>query len=82
VAFEPNWGGFGFGVRAGGFKNRAVAAQAFTLTAGLGLRLWVVLLDFAGQVGLDNTKFGTDDDNQLIPQRFGFSVELGQNFEF
>ncbi|MCA8913240.1 MAG: conjugal transfer protein TraF [Planctomycetes bacterium] len=82
VTFEPQFGGFGFGVRTGIFKNLADAEQAFTFTAGLGLRLWFFHLDFAGQVGLTTQDFGTTADPKAIPQRFGFSVDLGIDIKF
>lgn len=82
IGWEPQFGPFGFGLRLGGMKNIADTAQAFTLTAGTGLRLWFFHLDTALQVGLRNQKFGTDEDNEIIPQRFGFSVQLGINIEF
>lgn len=82
LGWEPNWGGFGFGLRAGMFKNLADAEQAFTLTCGAGLRLWFFHLDFAGQLGLVTQEFGTDADNEIIPHRFGFGVELGIDVSF
>ena len=82
LGWEPQWGGFGFGLRTGILKNLADASQAFTFTFGAGLRLWFFHLDFAGQMGLDTSKFGTDDDNEIIPQRFGFGVELGIDISF
>jgi hypothetical protein len=82
IGWEPQFGGFGFGLRLGGMKNLADSKQAFTLTAGTGLRLWFFHLDVGAQVGLSNQKFGTDEDNRVIPQRFGFSIELGINIEF
>ena len=82
VSFEPQFGGFGFGIRLGGYKNLADSEQAFTLTTGLGLRLWFFHLDFAGQVGLTTQDFGTTADPKAIPQRFGFSVNLGIDIKF
>lgn len=82
LGWEPQWGGFGFGLRTGIMKNLADASQAFTFTFGAGLRLWFFHLDFAGQMGLDTQKFGTDGDNEIIPQRFGFGVQLGIDVEF
>jgi hypothetical protein len=82
LGWEPQWGGFGFGLRVGGYKNIADAKQAFTLTAGAGLRLWFFHLDLAGQVGLVSQRFGTKEDNEIIPHRFGFSAQIGINVEF
>lgn len=82
LGWEPQWGGFGFGLRAGMLKNLADASQAFTFTFGAGLRLWFFYVDFAGQLGLDTSKFGTDEDNEIIPQRFGFGVQLGIDIKF
>ena len=82
VTFEPQWGIFGFGLRLGAFKNIADAEQAVTLTAGVGLRLWVVHLDVAGQLGLDTQDFGTTSEAEPIPQRLGVSVQLGVRIQF
>ncbi|MCA8919847.1 MAG: conjugal transfer protein TraF [Planctomycetes bacterium] len=82
VTFEPQFGGFGFGVRLGAFKNIADSEQAVTLTTGLGLRLWFFHLDVAGQLGLTTQDFGTTADPAAIPQRFGFSVQMGIDISF
>lgn len=82
IMFEPQIGGFGVGIRLGAYKNLADAEQAFTLTTGLGLRLWFFHLNFAGQVGLSNQDFGTTADPKAIPQRFGFSFDLGIDIKF
>jgi hypothetical protein len=82
IGWEPQFGGFGFGLRVGGMKNLADSGQAFALTAGTGLRLWFFHLDTAVQVGLSSREFGTDEDSEIIPQRVGFSVQLGINIEF
>ena len=82
LGWEPQWGGFGFGLRTGVFKNIADAQQAFTFTFGAGLRLWFFHLDFAGQLGLATQKFGTDEDSELLPHRFGFGVQLGIDISF
>jgi hypothetical protein len=82
VAFEPHFGGFGLGLRVGGFKNLADANETFTLTAGLGFQLFFFTLDFGAHVSIENRRFGTTDDYQPIPQRLGASVQLGFHFEF
>ncbi|MBZ0135594.1 MAG: conjugal transfer protein TraF [Planctomycetes bacterium] len=82
IGWEPSFGGFGFGLRIGGFKNIADAGQAFTLTAGAGLKLWFFHLETGLQVGLDNQKFGTDGDNRVIPHRFAIAIELGIDIDF
>ncbi|MCB9893389.1 MAG: conjugal transfer protein TraF [Planctomycetes bacterium] len=82
LTFEPQFGGFGFGIRLGAFKNLADAEQSITLTTGLGLRLWFFHIDFAGQVGLTTQDFGTTADPKAIPQRFGFGVDIGIDIEF
>ena len=82
VGWEPQFGPFGFGLRVGGMKNLADADQAVALTAGTGLRLFFFHLDTAVQLGLNNQDFGTDEDSRSIPQRIGFSVQLGINIQF
>lgn len=82
VGWEPQFGPIGFGVRVGALKNIADADQAVTFTAGLGLRAWFLHLDVAGQLGLDTQDFGTSDDFEQIPQRFGFSAQIGARFVF
>ncbi|MCB9932014.1 MAG: conjugal transfer protein TraF [Planctomycetes bacterium] len=82
LSFEPQWGGFGFGIRLGAFKNLADAKQSITFSTGLGLRLWFFHLDFAAQMGIERQEFGTTGDPTIIPQRFGASVNLGINIEF
>lgn len=82
LGWEPQFGPFGFGIRAGALTNIADADQAVTFTAGLGLRLWFFRLDVAGQLGLESQDFGTSDDLREIPQRFGFSARLGARFVF
>jgi len=77
AAWEPSWGNFGFGLRAGVLRNIADAEQAFTATAGFGFRLWYFTLDFAGMMAFEDRNFGTSKDFEPIPQRFGFSAQLG-----
>ncbi len=82
AAFEPQFGGFGFGLRLGGFKNIADANETFTLSAGLGLRFFFFHLDLGGHVSFEQRDFGTSVDFEPVPQRFGVSVQLGFHFEF
>lgn len=82
IGWEPQFGPVGFGLRLGGFKNIGDADQAFTLTAGAGLRLWFFHMNVAGQIGLSEQDFGTSDDLRQLPQRFGFAADIGARFEF
>ncbi len=82
AAWEPQFGGFGFGLRLGGFKNIADANETFTMTAGLGLRAFFFYLDVGGHMSFENREFGTSVDFEPVPQRAGLSVQLGFNFEF
>ncbi len=82
ITFEPQFGFFGFGVRIGALQNLADAEQATTLTAGFGLRLFVIHLDFAGQMAVDTQNFGTTLDFEPLPQRAGFAIQLGVNVNF
>ncbi len=76
VSFEPNLGIFGFALRVGALQNIADADQSTTVTAGLGLRLGPVRLDFGGMIAVDTNNFGSSFDFEPLPQRFGGSVQL------
>jgi hypothetical protein len=76
VSFEPNLGIFGFALRLGALQNIADADQSTTVTAGLGLRLGPVRLDFGGMIAVDTSNFGSSFDFEPLPQRFGGSVQL------
>ncbi|MBE7490800.1 MAG: conjugal transfer protein TraF [Planctomycetes bacterium] len=82
VSFEPDFGLFGFAVRAGMLQNIADAGQATTFTAGLGLRIAFFRLDFAGMLAVDTNNFGTSLDFDPLPQRFGGSVQLAVDLRF
>lgn len=82
VAFEPDFGFLGFGLRAGVLKNIADAEQALTVTAGIGLRLWVVSFDVAGQLALESQKIGEEGKETSLPQRIGISMRLAVGFDF
>lgn len=82
VAFEPDFGIFGFGVRVGALQNIADAEQVTTMTAGLGFHIAFFRLDFAGLMAVDTKNFGSSFDFDPLPQRFGGSVQLGIDLQF
>ncbi|MBX3461377.1 MAG: conjugal transfer protein TraF [Planctomycetes bacterium] len=82
IAFEPDFGIFGFGLRVGGFTNIGDTQESFVLTAGLGFRLWVFRLDLGAHMGLETRNFGTSDDYEPVPQRAGVSAQIGLHFSW
>lgn len=82
AAFEPSFGNFGIGVRAGAFKNIADADEPVVLTAGFGVRAFVVKFDIGAQYGLRSEDFGSKEDFENIPTRLSLAMELGVFFRF
>ncbi|MCC7509267.1 MAG: conjugal transfer protein TraF [Planctomycetes bacterium] len=82
IAFEPEFGLGGIGIRIGAFKNLADANEAITFSAGLGFRLWVFTLDLGAHMAFEQRNFGTSNEYEPLPQRAGASVQLGFHLEF
>ncbi|MDC1142670.1 conjugal transfer protein TraF [Planctomycetota bacterium] len=82
VTFEPFDGWFGLNTAIGFMKNVADADQATIFTGGVGLRIAIISLNFAGQVGLDGRNFGTSGDSEIIPQWIAGSITLGIRTNF
>lgn len=82
IGFEPDFGLFGFGVRAGMLQNIGDADETSTFSAGLGFRIAFFRLDFGGMISIDTRNFGSSLDFDPIPQRFGASIQLGIDLKF
>ena len=76
IGFEPQWGVFGLGLRFGAFKNIGDANESWTGTAGFGLRLWAVQLDFGAQAAFEMVTFTVSGDEISLPQRLGAFMQL------
>ncbi|MCF6227642.1 MAG: conjugal transfer protein TraF [Planctomycetes bacterium] len=76
VGFEPQWGIFGFGVRLGTFKNIGDANESWTGTAGFGLRLWAIRLDFGAQAAFEMVNFSVGGNEISLPQRLGAFMQV------
>jgi hypothetical protein len=86
VEFTPHLGDvIGLNIRAGGYKNTAESGSGLVYTGGIGIKIWRLNIDFAGQMSTHDIEIesvSTTSSSKDIRERYGASALLSLDFKF